>query len=80
MKAEGEAKAAANAALVHAGLTPLERATIEKETAIGIAEALANSKVRWVPEVVMTGGSGGNAMDAVGLNMMLDVVSKMNKK
>ncbi len=80
VKAEGEAKAAANAALVHAGLTPLERATIEKETAIGIAEALANSKVRWVPEVVMTGGSGGNAMDAVGLNMMLDVVSKMNKK
>lgn len=82
VKAEGEAKAAANAALVQAGLTPLEKATIEKETAIGIAHELANSNVRWVPEVIMTGSGsgGGNAMDAVGLNMMLDVVNKMNKK
>lgn len=82
VKAEGEAKAAANRALVSAGLTPLEKATIEKETAIGIAEALAKSEVRWVPEVIMTGnGSGsGSAMDAVGLNMLLQVVEKMNKK
>lgn len=82
VKAEGEAKAAANRALVSAGLTPLEKATIEKETAIGIAEALAKSDVRWVPEVIMTGnGSGsGSAMDAVGLNMLLQVVEKMNKK
>lgn len=81
VKAEGEAKAAANRALVSAGLTPLEKATIEKETAIGIAKALAGSEVRWVPEIIMTGGNGsGSAMDAVGLNMMLDVVNKMNKK
>ena len=81
VKAEGEAKAAANRALVSAGLTPLEKATIEKETAIGIAKALAGSEVRWVPEIIMTGGSGnGSAMDAVGLNMMMDVVNKMNKK
>lgn len=80
VKAEGEAKAAANKALVDAGLTPLERATIEKETAIGVAEALANSKVRWVPEVIMnTGNNSNNAMDAVGLNMMMDIVNKMNK-
>lgn len=79
VKAEGEAKAAANRALVSAGLTPLEKATIEKETAIGIAQALANSKVRWVPEVIMSGNNGSNsAMDAVGLNMMMDVVKKMN--
>ena len=79
VKAEGEAKAAANKALVSAGLTPLEKATIEKETAIGIAQALANSKVRWVPEIIMNGGSNaGSAMDAVGLNMMMDVVKKMN--
>jgi len=79
IKAEGEAKAAANRALVSAGLTPLEKATIEKETAIGIAEALADSKVRWVPEIIMTGGNGNNsAMDAVGLNMMMEVVKKMN--
>lgn len=79
VKAEGEAKAAANKALVSAGLTPLEKATIEKETAIGIAQALANSNVRWVPEIIMNGGSNaGSAMDAVGLNMMMDVVKKMN--
>ena len=81
VKAEGEAKAAANRALVSAGLTPLERATIEKETAIGIAQALAQSQVRWVPEIIVAGnGHGNNAMDAVGLNMMLDVVKKMNTK
>ncbi len=80
IKAEGEAKAAANKALVSAGLTPLEKATIEKETAIGIAQALANSKVRWVPEIIMNGNEANNsAMDAVGLNMMMDVVKKMNE-
>lgn len=80
--AEGEAQAAANRAKVAAGLTPQEKAEWDYKTAVGIAQALANSNVRWVPEVIMTGsGSGsGNAMDAVGLNMMLDVVSKMNKK
>lgn len=80
VKAEGEAKAAANRALVAAGLTPLERATIDKETAIGVAQALANSNVRWVPEVIMTNGGNGStsAMDAVGLNMLLEVVKKMN--
>lgn len=81
VKAEGEAKAAANAALVHAGLTPIERATIDKETAIGIAEALAKSEVRWVPEVMINGnGAGSSAMDAVGLNMMMEIVKKMNEK
>lgn len=81
VKAEGEAKAAANRALVSAGLTPLERATIEKETAIGIAHELAQSQVRWVPEVIMGNGNGsGSAMDAVGLNMLMQVMENMNKK
>lgn len=75
--AEGEAKAAANRALVSAGLTPLERATIEKETKIGVAEALSGLAL---PKVVMTGGSGGStAMDAMGLKMMTDLVDKMSK-
>lgn len=80
--AEGEAEAAANRAKVAAGLTPQERAEWDYKTAVGIAEALANSKVSWVPTVMMGNGSGsGNsAMDAVGLNMMLDVVNKMNSK
>ena len=81
VQAEGEAKAAANRALVQAGLTPAERAEWDYKTAVGIAEALSKSNVRWVPEIIMgNGGNGGSAMDAVGLNMMLDVVNKMNKK
>lgn len=81
VQAEGEAKAAANRALVAAGLTPAERAEWDYKTAVGIAEALSKSNVRWVPEIIMgNGGNGGSAMDAVGLNMMLDVVNKMNKK
>ena len=82
IEAEGMAKAAANRALVSAGLTPIERATIDKETAIGIAHELAQSNVSWVPTIMFGGNANGNnsAMDAVGLNMMLDVVNKMNKK
>lgn len=78
--AEGEAKAAANRALVAAGLTPLEKATIEKETAIGIAHELANSSVQWVPSIMMGNTNNSNAMDAVGLNMLLDIANKMQKK
>lgn len=78
IEAEGMAKAAANRALVSAGLTPIERATIDKETAIGIAHELAQSNVQWVPTIMFGGGNNGSAMDAVGLNMMLDVVQKMN--
>lgn len=82
VKADGEAKAAANRALVQAGLTPLERATIEKETRIGIAEAIAKSPQKWVPEIMVTGGdgkSGSNPMDAVGLNMLMDLTTKLSK-
>ena len=75
--AEGEAEAAANRALVAAGLTPLERANIDKETKIGVAEALA--KTKW-PTVVM-GGNGGNntAMDVIALKQMTDLVDKLSK-
>lgn len=77
IEAEGQAKAAANRALVNAGLTPLEKATIEKETRIGIAEAL--SKTKW-PTVVMNGNSGQNtAMDVIALKQMTDLVDKMSK-
>lgn len=78
VKAEGEAKAAANRALVSAGLTPLERATIDKETKIGVAQALSCIKL---PTYVVAGGSNGsaNAMDAMGLKMMSDLVKEMSK-
>jgi hypothetical protein len=77
VKAEGEAKAAANRALVSAGLTPLERATIEKETKIGVAEALSKLQL---PKIVSAGSGNGqaNAMDAMGLKMMMDVVDKVS--
>lgn len=81
IEAQGLAEAAAARAKVSAGLDPLQRAQIEKETAIGVAQALANSQVRWVPEV-MVGGSGegrANPMDAVGLKMLLEIAKEQNK-
>ena len=78
--AQGQAEAEANRLKVIAGLTPQERAEWDYKTAVGIAEALAQSQVSWVPSIMLTGGnaSSNSAMDAVGLNMMLDVVKKMN--
>ncbi len=79
--AEGQAEAAANRLKVAAGLTPQERAEWDYKTAVGIAQALADSKVQWVPQIMMGNGSGNSsAMDAVGMNMMLDIVNKMNRK
>ena len=78
---EKRAEAEANRLLVAAGLTPLDRATIEKETKIGIATALAGYQGAWTPSVVSGGsGTGGNqAMDAVGIRMMLDIIEKLGK-
>ena len=76
---QGEAEAYAARQKVAAGLTPLERATIEKETKIGVAQAL--SKIQ-LPTYVVAGGNGGNgntAMDAMGLKMMTDLVNQMSK-
>ena len=78
IKAQGEAEAYAARMKVAAGLTPLERATIEKETKIGVAQALSTIKL---PTYVVAGGSGGGntAMDAMGLKMMTDLVDRMSK-
>lgn len=78
VKAEGEAQAAAARAKVSAGLEPEVKARIEKETKIGVAEAL--SKIQ-LPKVVMTGGTNtsNSAMDAMGLKMMTDLVDKLSK-
>lgn len=79
--AEGEAEAAANRAKVAAGLTPQERAEWDYKKAVGVAEALSKSNVRWVPEIMISGkdGSSNNAMDAVGFNMLLEAVDKVSK-
>ena len=84
IKAEKEAEAAANKALVSAGLTPQERAEWEYKTKVGVAEALAKSAHPLVPEIMMTGsdskGGANSAMDAVGLNMLMNLTDKLSKK
>lgn len=81
--AEGRAEAEANKLKVQAGLTPQERAEWNYKTTVGVAQALAESKIKWVPEVMIGGANGGNgtnSMDAVGLNMMMDIVNKLKKQ
>ena len=78
--AEGQAQAEANRLNVAAGLTPQERAEWDYKTTVGVAEALANSKTQWVPTIMMGNGSNSNAMDAVGLNMLLEISKKMGSK
>lgn len=82
IKEQGEAEAYANKLKVQAGLTPLERATIEKETQIGVAEQLA--KVKFPETMVISGGSGTtgatNPFDAVGLKALYDLSEQMSNR
>jgi len=81
IEAEGRAKAAANKALVSAGLTPIERANIEKDTAIGVAAELAKVKF---PEMLIIGGGEGNGpmnpFDAVGLEAFQKISKSISGK
>jgi len=81
IKAEKEAEAAANRALVNAGLSPQQKAEWEYKTKVGVAEALAQSSHPLVPEIMMNGGDSKNnsAMDAVGLKMLMDITDKLSK-
>jgi len=73
---EKQAEAKANALLVKAGLTPLQKANIDKETKIGVAAELAKVKV---PSIVVGGGSNGsNPMDALGIKMLMDINDKIS--
>jgi hypothetical protein len=77
VRAIGEAEATANKLKVAAGLTPLERATIEKETRIGVAAELA--KVTLPSTLIIGGGNGSsNPFEAVGLNAFYDLSKKMS--
>lgn len=76
--ARGKAEAEANKLKVAAGLTPLERATIEKETRIGVAAELA--KVQFPANMVIAGGGSGggvNPFEAVGLESFYNLSKKM---
>lgn len=82
IKAEGEAQAYAARLKVQAGLTPLEKATIEKETKIGIATELA--KVKFPETMIIAGGNGNgsspNPFDAVGLKALYELSNQMSKE
>lgn len=72
-----KAEAEANQLLVAAGLTPLEKATIEKEMAIGVAEKL--SQIKFPSMMVIGGGREGkvlNPFDAIGLDSFMRIQSR----
>jgi len=58
IKTEADAESYKNSKMVTAGLTPQQRAQFEKDTKIGVAEAL--SKIQ-LPSTYMSGGSGKDA-------------------
>lgn len=76
---KGKALAEINRLKVQAGLTPLERATIDKETRIGIAAELAKVTL---PTTMIIGGGGKdgplNPFDAVGLESFMRINEKMS--
>ncbi len=78
---KGKALAEINRLKVSAGLTPLERATIDKETRIGVAEQLA--KVQFPGMLIIGGDSKGggatNPFDAVGLESFMRINDRLNK-
>lgn len=76
----GKAEAEVARQKVAAGLSPLEKATLEKETAIGIAKEIAN--VRFPETMVIAGGGkegGVSPWDAVGLNQMMEITAKIKE-
>lgn len=78
---KGRALAEINRLKVQAGLTPLERATIEKETRIGVAAELA--KVQFPGMLIIGGDSKGgptNPFDAVGLESFMRINDRLNKE
>ena len=78
IRAEGEAEAAANRAKVAAGLTPQEKAQMQKDIAIGIAQALAESKGQWTPMIMNTGAEGKNSpATQFGMALEIDMINKI---
>ena len=69
---------------VLAGLSPLEQARMDKETAIGVAQALAGPNGIVFPKIVVSGGEssgGGNgALQTVQLKMLNDLAKSMATK
>lgn len=78
----GEAEAESSKLKVAAGLTPLEKATIDKDTSILVAHELAQIKL---PAMMVIGGGGNgnnsalNPFDAVGLKSFIDISKQMSE-
>ena len=81
---KGQAEAEANRLKVAAGLSPQEAAEWHYKTTVGAAAEFAKAQPNaFVPQIMMIGGgsaSNNNAMEAVGLKMMLDVVNQLETK
>jgi len=78
---KGKALAEISKLKVAAGLTPLEKATIDKETRIGVAAELA--KVQFPGMMIIGGGGNGSAtnpFDAVGLESFMRINDRLNKE
>lgn len=80
---QGKAESEVSRLKVIAGLSPLERANIEKETRIGVAAEIA--KVKFPESMVIVGGSGpgGGKVDpfsAVGLESFYNLSERMSKQ
>ncbi len=74
------AEAEGNRLKVAAGLTPLERATIAKETAIGVAAELAKLQF---PSTMVFGGGNGTPTDpfaAIGLESYMNITRRMSSE
>lgn len=76
----GESEAKVASLKVQAGLTPLQRAEIDRDTQIGVAAELAKIKL---PETFIAGGGGaGGGLDpftAIGLESLINVKDKMTR-
>jgi len=69
---------------VAAGLSPLQQAQIDKETAIGVAKALAGPDGIEFPKIVISGGEGSSggdgALQTVQLKMLNDMTNQMSSR
>lgn len=75
-KVKADADAYQNRKLVQAGLTPQERAKIEKEIAIGVAAEISKLKL---PEVYMNGGTKSSEAGLLESLIGADIAKKMMK-
>ena len=75
-KIAADAEAYKNSKLVQAGLTPLEKARIEKETKVEVARELAKMNV---PQTIITGGSNNSPTESLlQTKLIKDIVGGKN--